>query len=126
MLTMHPDDGRRICKSLASWKPPVFCGLSPDELVYVEDRRQQEVPDDHERGQTQGNDYTSESVNWPNRRPHEHRRNQSDREPDRRILHVAEHEVTLARQTRANRRRNVIATPTTHGHKYVRRGWTNR
>ena len=81
--------------------PGVFIRPTLSELIYVEDLRQEEVPDDHERAQTEGNDYTSESVTWPNRRPHEHRRNQSDREPDRRILHVAEHEVTLARQTRA-------------------------
>jgi hypothetical protein len=70
--------------------------LSPDELVYVEERRQQEVPDDHERGQTQGNDYTSESVTWPDRRPNDHRRGQADRKPGCRKLHVTEHEVTLA------------------------------
>jgi hypothetical protein len=68
--------------------------LSPDELVYVEDRRQQEVHDDHERGQTQGNDYTSESVTWPDRRPNDHRRGKADRKPGCRKLHVTEHEVT--------------------------------
>jgi hypothetical protein len=76
--------------------PRFFCGLSPDELVHVEDRRQEEVPDDHERGQTQGNDYTSESVTWPDRRPNDHRRRQADRKPGCRKLHVTEHEVTLA------------------------------
>jgi hypothetical protein len=81
--------------------PGIAHGLPSDELIYVEDRRQEGVPDDHERGQTQGDDYTSESITWPDRRSNDHRRDQSDREPDRRILHVAEHDVTLARQTRA-------------------------
>ncbi len=73
-----------------------FCGLLSDELINIEDVRQEEVPDDHERDQTEGNDHTSESVTGPDCRPHDHRRGQADRKPDCRILHVAKHEVTLA------------------------------
>jgi len=77
--------------------PGTSFGLPSDELIDVEDRRQEEVPDDHERDQTEGNDHTSESVTGPDRRPHDHRRGQADRKPGCRILHVAEHEVTVAR-----------------------------
>ena len=73
-----------------------FCGLLSDELINIEDVRQEEVPDDHDRNQTEGNDHTSESVTGPDCRPHDHRRGQADRKPDCRILHVAKHEVTLA------------------------------
>jgi transposase, IS6 family len=76
--------------------PGGFCGLLSDELINIEDVRQEEVPDDHERDQTEGYDHTSESVTGPDCRPHNHRSGQADRKPDCRILYVAKHEVTLA------------------------------
>lgn len=72
---------------------------SSDELVYVEDLRQEEVPDDDERDQTHGNDNTSEALTGPDHRSNDHRRDQADRKPQRRILHVAEHELTLVGRT---------------------------
>jgi hypothetical protein len=71
-------------------------GLPSDELINIEDVRQDDVPDDHERDQTEGNDHASESVTGADCRPHDHRRGQADRKPDCRVLHVAKHEVTLA------------------------------
>ena len=73
--------------------------LPSDELVYVEELRQEEVPDDHEHDQTHGNNNTSESLTRPDHRSNDRPRDQADRKPDRRILHVAEHELTLARPT---------------------------
>jgi hypothetical protein len=93
-------------------RPAAFCGLLSDELINIEDVRQEEVPDDHERDQTEGNDHTSESVTGPNCRPHDHRRGQADRKPDCRILHVAKHEVTLAPGTRSDTDAARIATST--------------
>jgi hypothetical protein len=85
-------------------------GLPSNELIHVEDRRQEEVPDDHERDQTEGNDHTSESVTGPDRRPDDHHRDQADGKPERRILHVAKHEVTLAPGTRSDTAAARIAT----------------
>ena len=73
--------------------------LPSDELVYVEELRQEEVPVDHEHDQTHGNNNTNESFTGPDHRSNDHPRDQADRKPDRRILHVAEHELTLARPT---------------------------
>jgi hypothetical protein len=87
----------RGCRSDAS-SPSSFV-LPSDELVDVEELRQEEVPDDHEHDQTQGNNNTSESLTGCDHRSNDHRRDQADRKPDRRILHVAEHELTLARRT---------------------------
>ena len=79
------------------YRPATF-GLPSNEPIHVEDRRQEEVPDDHEHDQTEGNDPTSESVTGPDRRPHDHRRGQTQQKPGCRILHVAEHESTVARR----------------------------
>ena len=73
--------------------------LPSDELVYVEELRQEEVPDDHEHDETHDNNNTSESLTRPDHRSNDRPRDQADRKPDRRILHVAEHELTLARPT---------------------------
>jgi hypothetical protein len=89
-----------------------LCGLLSDELINIEDVRQEEVPDDHERDQTEGNDHTSESVTGPDSRSHDRRRGQADRKPDCRILHVAKHEVTLAPGSTLNTAVARIATST--------------
>ncbi len=83
-----------------------------DKLINIEDVRQDDVPDDHERDQTEDNDHTSESVTGPDRRPDDHHRDQVDGKPERRILHVAKHEVTLAAGTRSDTAAARIATST--------------
>ena len=96
------------------------CGLTSDELVYVEDVGQEDVSDDHSRDQRNGNDDTSESLTGPNRRTDDHHRDQADRKPKRRILHVAEHEVTLPPSSRSEQPLNGISTRTTHRHYIAR------
>jgi hypothetical protein len=90
------EDIRAPRAAVERFMPGGFCGLLSDELINIEDVRQEEVPDEYERDQTDGNDHTSESVTGPDCRPHDHRRGQADRKPDCRVLHVAKHEVTLA------------------------------
>jgi hypothetical protein len=98
-------------------RPASSFDVPSSELIYVEDLRQEEVPDDHEGDQTEGNDHTSESVAWPDHHPNDRRRAQADRKPERRILHVAEHEVTMATRVRGSSRTGSVgaSSPRTAG-----------
>jgi hypothetical protein len=59
-------------------RPASSFDVPSSELIYVEDLRQEEVPDDHEGDQTEGNDHTSESVAWPDHHPNDRRRAQAE------------------------------------------------
>jgi hypothetical protein len=101
--------GSHTCRTSSS---ATSFGLPSHELIHVEDLRQEEVPDDHERDQTERNDHTSESVTGPDHRAHDHRPGQADQKPECRILHVAEHEVTVARRISVRKPPRGIATRT--------------
>src|SRR5262245_3358589 len=54
------------------------------------------VPGDHECSERKANDDARESPGQPNSRADDDRRDQADGKPYRRILHVGEHDMTLA------------------------------
>ena len=89
--------------------------LPSGELVYVQDLRQDDVPDDDKRDQTQADDDAGEPVAGPDRCADDERRDQADGEPGRRILHVAEHGATVACRSLAEQVQHVIVTTLTHG-----------